>query len=382
MIIFLLLLFAVYSVVMVFFAIAFKKLPVYTLQNVIPASRFSIIIPFRNEAENLRALLQSLRKLEYPNHLFEILLVNDASEDNSEEIILEKKASIAASLNIIQNKRKSASPKKDAITEGIKFSRYEWIVTTDADCVVAKDWLKIMDDYIQEVAKNKTSVLMLCGPVLYQWHHRFLEYFQFLDALSLQGITIGSFGLHKPFLNNGANLAYKKEVFKEVQGFLGNDHIASGDDIFLLEKIYARHPSSVHFLKNRAATVTTRPQKDLRSLINQRVRWISKTSKQKQPYPKMLGALVLVTNVLFLFIPIFIIISPVNWMFLTALFLLKMGVDLLVIGVTATFFQKKIFNIYYFPTAFLYPAITLMVALKSFSGKYNWKGRKFKKHAV
>ena len=87
-----------------------------------------------------------------------------------------------------------------------------------------------------EFSKVNNSVMMV-GPVSYNiLKHSFLENFQLLDFLSLQAATLGGFGIKKPFLCNGANLAYKKTVFTKLNGFQGNENIASGDDIFLFEK--------------------------------------------------------------------------------------------------------------------------------------------------
>jgi hypothetical protein len=62
-----------------------------------------------------------------------------------------------------------------------------------------------------------------------------LHHFQQLDIASLQGATIGSFGINKGFMCNGANFVYQI-LFQELNGFHGNDTIASGDDVFLLQK--------------------------------------------------------------------------------------------------------------------------------------------------
>jgi cellulose synthase/poly-beta-1,6-N-acetylglucosamine synthase-like glycosyltransferase len=105
----------------------------------------------------------------------------------------------------------------------------EWIITTDADCVVPKNWLSTLDNYIQS-----SNVNMIAG-VTYDCKNSFTS-FPTADLVSLQGATIGSFGIGKGFMCNGANLAYKKSLFQELNGFQGNDTIASGDDVFLLQK--------------------------------------------------------------------------------------------------------------------------------------------------
>ncbi|WP_431243816.1 glycosyltransferase [Flavobacterium sp. P21] len=107
----------------------------------------------------------------------------------------------------------------------------DWVITTDADCIVPENWLLTFDNYIQE-----NNVSMLAGAVTYQCGNSFLDHFQQLDLTSLQGATIGSFGLNKGFMCNGANFAYTKSLFEKLNGFDGNNKIASDDDVFYYKK--------------------------------------------------------------------------------------------------------------------------------------------------
>ena len=178
---------------------------------------FSIVIPFRNEAENLPRLLKSIQKLSYPENQLEFLFVNDASSDDSATIIEKSMKTSQFDYQILSAKRNTNSPKKDAIQTAIETAKYEWILTTDADCMLPKNWLNTFSDFIQE---NDSK--MVVGPVSYETKSSILHHFQLLDFMSLQASTIGGFGIQKPFLCNGANLAYRKDVFREVDGFEGN----------------------------------------------------------------------------------------------------------------------------------------------------------------
>lgn len=238
------------------FAYGFKKIKLFEPSYLEPKTRFSIIVPFRNEAANLPQLLHSFSQLNYPRDKFEILLVNDSSEDNSIEVIKEFPV-LSFSFRVIDTLRTSNSPKKDAIDTAIKLVNNEWIATTDADCYVNSDWLKMLDAYIQ--GHNPE---MIAGAVSYFSGESFLHHFQQLDLMSLQGATIGSFGLKKPFMCNGANFAYTKNLFQEINGFVGNNEIASGDDVFLLQKaiLDPRYGTKkVHYLKADANIVLTKP---------------------------------------------------------------------------------------------------------------------------
>lgn len=352
----------------------FNKVPNFSFEETVHVTKFSIVIPFRNEAENLTNILESIEKLNYASDFFEVIFVNDASEDNSETIIFEAIKKSKFTINLIQNKRTSNSPKKDAITEAIKNSNFEWIVTTDADCEIPKNWLKKLDLFIQ-----KNNPVMVCGPVIYESNGNFIQNFQQLDGFSLQAVTIGSFGFKAPLLNNGANLAYKKMSYFIVNGFSGNNHIASGDDIFLLEKMKKHFPDKVHFLKSKEAIVSTKPQTNWKNLIHQRIRWASKTSKQKNPISILLGFWVFLVNISILAIPFLIICDLGNWGFYLFLFYFKMISDYSIVYQSASFFNKKISFWKFHLQIFVYATIVFVTVFGGLRGKYSWKGRSFQK---
>lgn len=216
---------AIYIVSISLLIYGFFKVRQYQKTDLKPQTSFTIIVPFRNEEENLPILLESFSNLNYPTDLFEVILVDDSS---NEEFQL---SSFSFQVSIIDNIRVSNSPKKDAITAAMQHVNTDWVITTDADCVVPVNWLLNFDNYIQE---NKVS--MLAGAVTYRCENSFLDHFQQLDLTSLQGATIGSFGLNKGFMCNGANFAYTKSLFEKLNGFEGNNKIASGDDVFYCRK--------------------------------------------------------------------------------------------------------------------------------------------------
>ena len=181
---------------------------------------FSVIIPFRNEEQHLPKLLSSIVQLDYPKQTFVPLIQRYLTNTGID-------------FKIINSQRISPSPKKDAITTAIHQAQFDWIITTDADCLLPQQWLNTFAAF-----SEKQPTKMIVGPVTYTSSATpsFLTYFQILDFMSLQGSTVGGFGIGHPFLCNGANLAYKKHHFIQLNGFKGNDTIASGDDIFLFEK--------------------------------------------------------------------------------------------------------------------------------------------------
>ncbi|WP_407556576.1 glycosyltransferase [Winogradskyella sp. 4-2091] len=357
--------------------LGFDKVDEFKLQDLPAKTRFSVIIPFRNEAKNLEVLLKSLNQLNYSRSYFEVILVNDQSEDNSVEIIekmMSKKPFLDLNLQIIDNQRSSNAPKKDAITSGIAIAKNEWILTTDADCILPKYWLDSFDEYIQ---LNQPKCIV--APVIYKGETSFFNRFQTLDFLSLQGVTIGSFGIRKPMLCNGANFAYLKAEFKNLNGFEGNDSIASGDDVFLLEKLVKSNKKKVQYLKCKKAIVTTRPAENFKILINQRIRWAAKTSHLKQWTPKLIGSIVILSNLICLaFLPTALFgLIPIN--VALALFVIKFSIDFLLVFKTARFFKQETLLLSYIISSLLYPVFNIGVFILSFFKSYRWKGRTSKK---
>jgi cellulose synthase/poly-beta-1,6-N-acetylglucosamine synthase-like glycosyltransferase len=358
------------------FILGFDKIPVFTLEGTQKKTKFSVIIPFRDEAENLPDLLKSIAGLNYPKHLYSIIFVDDDSSDNSGEIIktVLKNFSVPPDFSIIKNERKTNSPKKDAIASAIHKAKYNWIVTTDADCQLPKFWLDSFDAFIQ-----KKHSVCIAAPVTYFENSSFLNRFQLLDILSLQGATIGGFGIKKPFLCNGANFAYKKSVFFNINGFKGNTDIASGDDIFLLEKISKKYPKQLHYLKCKEAIAKTKSQPNWVGLFSQRLRWAAKTNAYNNGFVKLTGLMVLLMNTVIILNVIWLCTGTINLETLFYILTIKFSVDLVLIFKSASFFNQKTILKSYFSGFISYPFFSVYIAMASVFSGYNWKGRYFKK---
>ena len=364
---------------MVFLVYGFDKVADFKLQDLKSKTTFTIVIPFRNEAKNLSQLLESISQLNYPKNLFEVILVNDESDDDSVKIIkdiVSKRPFDCAQgdIKVVQNNRISNSPKKDAITSAITVSNHSWIITTDADCMLPKYWLDAFDEFIQT-----NTVNCIVAPVTYNMQQSFFNRFQTLDVLSLQGATIGGFGINYPFLCNGANFAYRKSEFKVLNGFDGNTEIASGDDIFLLEKFKIKDAKKVHYLKSEKAIVTTNPVSSLKELIQQRLRWASKTSKSSNGFSKLVGVLVFLANLLCVLMIPMVIFNVLTLKAALALFIIKFSIDFLLLYKTSRFFNQETVLFSYLFSSVIYPFFSVYIVLLSSFKSYSWKGRTFRK---
>lgn len=344
----------------------FLRIKKYQNKDLKPQTSFTIIVPFRNEAENLPNLLNSFSNLNYPPSLFEVILVDDASNEKFDI------SSFTFHISQIDNIRVSNSPKKDAISTAMQHVKTNWVITTDADCIVSENWLLTFDNYIQE-----NQVSMLAGAVSYECENSFLHHFQQLDLTSLQGATIGSFGLNKAFMCNGANFAYTKELFEKLNGFDGNNKIASGDDVFLLQKAVEQFPKEVHYLKAKEAIVITKPTENWKALFYQRVRWAAKTSSYKSTFGKFLGLIVFFGNLSFVLGFFFLLFGIWSYPIFVLFAFFKFGIDFVLLYVANQFLTSiRIKSL--FLSSLLYPFFSSAVALYSLFGSYEWKGRRFR----
>jgi cellulose synthase/poly-beta-1,6-N-acetylglucosamine synthase-like glycosyltransferase len=350
----------------------FDKIKTFHPKELAPKTFFAIVVPFRNESANLPQLLDSFKNLNYPKDLFEIILVDDFSEDDSvKQVYNWRMENGEFQTTLLENLRITASPKKDAITRAIPIIKNDWLITTDADCVVPENWLLTLDRYIQQ-----HRVSMIVGSVTYTCKRSFLHHFQQLDLMSLQGATIGSFGMGIGFLCNGANFCYTKSLFEKLHGFAGDSKIASGDDVFLVQKAMRECPEQVHYLKSKSNIVHTKPVTSWAALFQQRVRWASKTGSYDSVFGKDLAVIVFAGNFAVVASWFLVLCSIIPWVALAFLFVLKFTTDTILLYKTNRFLVKKRMR-FLIMSSLLYPFFCVSVAVFSWFGNYDWKGRKF-----
>jgi len=386
----LLLIFSLYALLMLYYWRSWINIQDYKPQatNYKPQTRITVIIPARNEQEYITACLDSVCRLAYPAELLEVLVVDDHSTDNTASIVRSyqsKNIKLLSLKDFVQDDLNSY--KKKAIEMAIANSTGELIVTTDADCMVQEHWLGVIAAFYEQYQPQ-----FIAAPVAISCSKKFIELFQALDFMTLQGITGAS--VHKKIhsMCNGANLAYTKKAFEAVGGFTGIDHVASGDDMLLMHKIYKLHPDKVMFLKSKEAIVETAPVHTVKEFFNQRIRWASKsdTYDDKRIFAVLL--LVYLVNVLLLVLPIASIaihttlnisIYPCSfectiWELWIWLLILKTITELIFLMPVAKFFGKHKM-LWVFP--FMQPLHIVYIVIAGWLGKfgsYNWKERKVK----
>jgi cellulose synthase/poly-beta-1,6-N-acetylglucosamine synthase-like glycosyltransferase len=364
-----------YAFLIDYYRRSWNSIPVYDEVQPVASVPVSVVIAVRNEEHHIRGLLKSLGDQSYPKTLYEIIIVDDHSDDGTWEILIggEYRDLNMNALKAPARAGAGSSFKKYAISAGIAVAKGELIVTTDADCQFHKDWLAVLTGFYKE--KNAAFI---AAPVMITNTGSLLSIFQALDFLSLQGITGASVHRHFHSMCNGANLAYTRSAFIEVNGFEGIDHIPSGDDMLLMHKIYNSYPGRVFYLKSWQAIVRTEPALSWKAFFHQRIRWASKSVHYKDKRIFRVLLLVYLVNCCFLVLGIASFWNG-TWLFFFLLLLLaKLMIEFPFVNLVSAFFgQTGLMK--FFP--FLQPLHILYTIIAGWLGRfgsYEWKGRKIK----
>ncbi len=343
-----------------------KTKPVTIPSDYIPDASVTIIVVGHNEAKSIGTCLQGVLQQTYPTHLMEIIVINDHSSDTtiSEVQTIGSDRITLYNLEDYPEYIKPPAYKKSAISLAVDKASSEFIVVTDADCVHQPHWL---ESVLYGLEKNQS--VFQTAPVTIDGDHTLRAKMQETEQLVLMLITAAGIksGLHD--IANGANMAFCKSAFLQVDGYAGNEHFASGDDMFLIEKMRKAFPCNIVFNKSIGATVSTQAKKNWSSLIKQRLRWAGKNKGLESTTISRVWAFVGLYHfvlLLSLAASLFNLISPLPFIIL---FVVKWFVDFLVITTAASFFRKTSVLKYFVPLQFLYSYYILRLGLSMAIGK-------------
>lgn len=233
----------------------------------------SVLVPARNEQQNIRNCLRSLDMQTYPSHLFEVIVIDDQSVDQTAAVV-KKYIQGKSNFQLLLHQAENIGPtfKKHALKFGMEKVRGEIILTVDADTLVQPRWIeKMVSCYDENTGLVAGIITYLPG--------KEKNLFYKLQTLEFTGLVfcgVGALGNRNPIMCNGSNLSFRKSAFNEVGGYDSNLHLASGDDDLLLQNIHNKTNWQVKYLLNREAINFTLPVANLSGLLNQRIRWASK----------------------------------------------------------------------------------------------------------
>ncbi len=345
----------VYAALIIAFVIGWQRIPVFNSElNAESIPGLSIVISCRNEAVNIPAFISELKNQSFKN--FEVIFIDDHSTDNTAELLAYYSTSLPE-FRIVSN---AGQGKKGALATGISVAKGELIVTTDADCIPHSSWIETIIRFYQ---KNKCD-LIVC-PVVMTADKTLFQQLQALEFTSLVASGAGAVGAGIPIMCNGANLAFRKEIWLKCRNDLKNTEL-SGDDMFLLHSV-KKHRGKIEFLKSTAAAVFTSPTPNLKSFVRQRTRWTGKS--------------VLYTDFVTLFTAF--VVFGISLAQITAfftdiriflfLFVGKFAIDFLFTKSTFAFFNQKSTFLSLVLLSVIYPFyIIFTVVLAAFRDKNQW----------
>ena len=358
----------------------------------------TVVIPARDEEATIAACVDSVLAQDYPADRIEVIVVDDDSSDRTAEIVRQRIAqpalatiglpselavadldrqldAPAARLRLVQipeNRRRARAHKKAAIEKAVGLATGDIILTTDADCLAPPQWARSLVS-----AFDGPEVAFVSGPVRYALGERptLFARLQALDFFGLMACGAGGIGIGRPNLANGASVAYRRATFERLGGFSGIDHVTSGDDELLMQKIAYGTDLSVRFCADAEAVVLTEPVRSMRQFVHQRKRWASKGTNYPPRLQRMLlgvvgfFASVVLGTIALPFVPA---LAP----YVAAAYGVKAISDLTVLGpAAARFSQLRLLTLY--PLHLLVHAPhSLVVGLLGPIGGFEWKERR------
>jgi len=357
-----------YFLLILFFYFEWEKIPEFLPGKSVFSDKISVLIAFRNEEEHLSNLIEDLRSQTFPEQNFEVILIDDHSDDGSNKFV----GSLIKDLQGFVLLTSSGHGKKQALHTGLEYCTGSIVVSTDADCRLNPVLLNSIAAYYEDKRPE-----MILGPVLPIRAKGLLNQVVSLEFFSLIGSAAGSAGMGHAVLSNGANLAYRKSALDNLEDpFIQN--VASGDDIFLLQSLKKNKSYSISFLKSTNAVVHTHLPATINEFWQQRIRWASKSKVYTDWDMKITGFLVLLMNISVVF-SLFAILYQSDFVFLYLLLLIIKSIpDFLLLRSVLKFYKRKDLLKYFIPLQFAYPFYITFVGFAGFFvSKYTWKGRQF-----
>ena len=347
----------------------FLEIPIVSPQLVYD-EKISVIIPARNEENNIGRCLDAIQQQDYPQNNKEIIVADDHSSDQTASIVIAKGAKLVTMNNLPEG---TVAFKKMALAAAIQASEGDTIITTDADCIASPSWLRTI-----VAVKQSNNAVLVAAPVRMRYDSSFLSKFQSLDFAILQGITAASVHTGFHHMGNGANMAYSKSAFNEVGGFSGIDNIASGDDMLLVHKISQRYPGRIAYAFTNEAMVETDPEPDLKSFLRQRIRWASKAAKYEDKRIFRVLLLVYAANLSLFILMCMSVLSTIHLSLCLLMIFYKVMVEWSFVKRILLFFRLQKLMPWFPVFQPFHIAYTVISGLFGQFGSYQWKGRQVK----
>ncbi|MBU2913883.1 glycosyltransferase [Reichenbachiella agariperforans] len=324
----------------------------------------TVLIPVRNEEFCIQRTVQSILTNKY--HNIEVLVIDDHSTDRTAEIV----SSIDDDRVCLLKLEGSKTGKKAAITMGVDAAaRGDIVICTDGDTVVGERWV---ENHVTNLLEEKVLVF---GPVKYFDRGGFWTKLLNTELTALVGVGAATSVLGKASMINGCNYSFRKKAFKKVAGFEGNEHVASGDDEFLLRKITKFYPDGVAFLGEEGGRVETEPPASVRQFYYQRKRWASKWKHHRDLLSWVMPLFVFAIYALFVGLAFYLFFDHKTEVI--GCIAVKLLADWMFLKKSSTLTGVRLSVLTVFCLQIIYPFYVVFFGIASNFGKFRWRSRSY-----
>ncbi|MEN8137747.1 MAG: glycosyltransferase [Bacteroidota bacterium] len=292
----------------------------------------SVVVCAKNEEKNLPPLLESLKNQAY--HDFEIVLINDASTDNTLEVFEEfsKSNSNVAIVNVAENDRFWRG-KKFALTMGIKRAKNKYLLFTDADCVpVSENWISLM---MNGYTEDKEVVL---GYGAYRKTKGLLDKIVRFETVLTASNYFSYTKLFTPYMGVGRNLSYSKDFFLKNNGFFGHMDVASGDDDLIINKNSTKENTEIVF--SPEAKTVSNPPGTWSEWFNQKRRHYTTSGLYSKKTKSLLGLQGL-SHILFFSLLLALLLLKINPVVVISIFVLRTLIFSVTVSASSSKLEEK-----------------------------------------
>ncbi|HIM83021.1 MAG TPA: glycosyltransferase [Candidatus Marinimicrobia bacterium] len=333
----------------------------------------SIVIPAKNEAKNIVNILNNLSQQTYPEDLFEVIVVDDKSQDYTATIVNDFMGNIS-NLQLLSTAgvESSLRYKKHPLNLGIRKSQGEILLLTDADCTVSSNWIAAM------VSSFTENVGMVIGYSEASPVRTITQKLEALDFLMLLSAARGSAALGDPYACTGQNLAYRRQAFDAVEGFSAFASQVGGDDTLLMQQIKRQTSWEIVFSPDPDSFVKSTPQETAWGFITQRIRWATDTLQVWKTDPLFFGIIVVtfLANLFSLTFPFMLFNNPLLIPIVCYGLCAKFAVEGAVMLKGTSFFNRQeLRSVYLLWFLLQIPYITFMGLLSFFGNFLPWGGK-------
>lgn len=326
----------------------------------------SIIIAARNEAKRIKPAIDSLQYLNYPKHLYEVIWVDDNSEDETADI-LSKTISENENWHLIRlgESNPNLKGKKQALRIAIGQAKGEIILTTDADCRVQKNWIRSV------LSAFDADTAMVLGHSLLERTNDItgvlLRFDNLFSAIMVAAPALAGF----PISSVGRNMAYRKDAYEGSGGYDKLLHFKSGDDVHLTELFRQKVKGKITFCASGDSFTYTQPPEKLSEILHQQIRKNSKLLK-KSVQSILLTAYLFLYHAGLIAFPFIIPDLFDFWLFLVGLKLIS---EFIVLAYSSVKFKEKGLILFIPFMQLFYPVYVIILALTGSLQIFKWKDR-------